>query len=134
MNVGNSQGARDGDPIAMLLLIFMAIVLLAWLGNSSFSPWTSDIGCSTQNPPPATCNETIASGFQNGMNTLNNTGFLTLFIPLGVVMFMFYIYREFTGEDVEDTYGQKFQNEPRRYRRPQQEEEQDESDEGGDEA
>jgi hypothetical protein len=127
-NIGNGNGARDGDPISLLILIFMAFILLLWLSNASFTPWQGDFGC-TGNPVP-NCHTVIANGFNNAFNTLNNSGFMTLFIPLGAVMFAFYIYREFSGEDIEDTYRYKVQGEPRDYLRPQQEEEQDESDEG----
>lgn len=128
-NIGNGQGARDGDPIALLLMIFMGFILLLWLSNATFTPWQGDFGCSG-NPTP-NCHTVIANGFNNAFTVLNTSGFMTLFIPLGVVMFFFYIYREFSGEDIEDTYRYRIQGEQRAYlNTPQSEEEQDESDEG----
>ncbi len=99
------QGARDGDPIAFLILLFMGFILLLWLSNASFSPWQGNFGCSG-NPQP-NCHTVIAGGFNNAFNTLNTSGFMTLFIPLAMVMFIFYIYRGFGGEDVEELYKRK---------------------------
>src|SRR5467141_1950176 len=111
-NVGSGQGARDGDPISLLILIFMAIILLQWLSSPTFSPWQGDFGCS--GTPTPNCHTVIANGFNQALSTLNNTGFLTLFLPLGIIMFGFFIYREFSGEDVEESYRTRLQGEPRR--------------------
>jgi hypothetical protein len=112
------QGAKDGDPFSMVLLGFMVIVLLYWLSQAAFSPiatvntagcyaWSTN--CHTQNGiTVGTLNTTVFFAFlfstQHGVYL-----FFQLFIPLVVIMFIYYFKNNILGDE-EQGSGNMFFN------------------------
>jgi len=112
---GGGIGARDQDPIAVALLIFMIIVLLNWLSSSSFSPLPNyqAKGCSAW-----------ASSCTNGVGTYDTThyfsyifnsvalsGLLKLVVPLLIIMFIYFCYVQVFGRDLESDFRLKINRE-----------------------
>jgi len=105
---GYGQGAKDGDPLAVLLLAFMIMVLLYWLIQAALSPRANVnvVGCIAWS---TNCH------VQNGVTvgTINTTVFFaylfdqghgvriifTLLVPLVVIMFAYWFMKNVVGED-----------------------------------
>jgi len=105
---GYGQGAKDGDPFAILLMGFMIIVALYWLSIGAFSPIGSQtvVGCIAWS---TNCH------VQNGVTvgTINTSVFFaylfdqnhgvriifSLFVPLVVIMFAYWFMKNVVGED-----------------------------------
>jgi hypothetical protein len=107
---GYGQGAKDGDPFAILLMGFMIIVVLYWLSQAALSPLGSQtvVGCIAWS---TNCHT------QNGVRvgSIDTTTFFaylfdvnhgvriifTLFVPLVVIMFAYWFMKNVVGEDKE---------------------------------
>lgn len=96
--MGNGHGARDQDPIAMLLLVFMGFVVFEWLTNAAFSPfpasWQGNAVC---NPNSVICFGSVATNFSKLITI--TTPLLIFAIPLAIAMFGFYLLKELSGTD-----------------------------------
>jgi hypothetical protein len=115
---GYGQGAKDGDPMSILVMGFMIIVVLYWLSQAAFSPLANVnvVGCIAWS---TNCH------VQNGVTvgTINTTVFFaylfnqshgvsiifTLFVPLVIVMFAYWFMKNVIGED-KDGRGNDFLN------------------------
>jgi hypothetical protein len=108
---GYGQGAKDGDPFAILLMGFMIIVVLYWLSQAAFSPlanvnvvgciaWSTN--CHVQNGVRVgTIDTTVFFSYlfsqQHGVYII-----FTLFVPLVVIMFAYWFMKNVVGEDKEE--------------------------------
>jgi len=115
---GFGQGAKDGDPMAILVMGFMIIVALYWLSQAAFSPIGSQtvVGCVAWS---TNCH--VQNGVRVG--SIDTTVFFaylfdqghgvrivfTLFIPLVVIMFAYWMMKNVIGSDA-DTRGNDFLN------------------------
>ena len=105
---GYGQGAKDGDPFAIMVMGFMIVVVLFWLSQAAFSPISSVsvVGCGAWS---TNCH------VQNGVRVgnIDTTVFFaylfnqqhgvfiifTLFVPLVIVMFAYWFMKNVVGED-----------------------------------
>lgn len=105
---GIGQGAKDGDPMAIVVMSFLIIVLFFWLSQAAFSPvatvttagcyaWSTN--CHVQNGiTVGNLDTTVFFAFlfstQHSIFTL-----FTIVVPLAVVMFARWFQNNVIGED-----------------------------------
>jgi len=117
---GSGVGARDRDPIAIMLLIFLIIVLFNWLSSPTFSPLPSynAQGCSAWASSCTTNAQGVKVGtydtthyFAYLFNSVALLGIFKLMVPLMIVMFIYYCYSLVFGSDMEKDFRVKINRE-----------------------
>lgn len=76
----DSRGAKDGDPIAIAILVFMVFMTLMWFSNSGISPAGGDVE--------------VAGAFDQVFGQWQ--WFVYLIVPLAIMMFVQYMADEFS--------------------------------------